>query len=287
MRDDTAMQVSGGSFPPCVAPPVLLPTVGMDRDARCRGRAISHRRMDGLGDDTRTRLTAPYNSSTSINPCITCPDDPCIIKDKKQMIKCNVTVCGIIGRDASMRTNKEGKSFLTFPLKVTVPGTGGQNMNIEVDVRKDGSQEETADYRNGSHVEVRGTMYLKRRGEKLYFNLFANEVCNASADDADGIKGELVFRGKVGQNIEEKKDKKEQPYTVFSAFSAKKVENGFEYQWVRFFCFGYEREEWLQAGVKVDAKGEMNLSAHNGKINLSCKVEELAQHVSDSSNHNQ
>ena len=85
MRDDTAMQVSGGSFPPCVAPPVLLPTVGMDRDARCRGRAISHRRMDGLGDDTRTRLTAPYNSSTSINPCITCPDDPCIIKDKKQM----------------------------------------------------------------------------------------------------------------------------------------------------------------------------------------------------------
>ena len=209
------------------------------------------------------------------------------LKTEKQMIKCNVTVCGVIGRDASMRTNKEGKSFLTFPLKVMVPGTGGQNMNIEVDVRKDGSQEETAGYRNGSHVEVRGTMYLKRRGEKLYFNLFANEVCNASADDADGIKGELVFRGKVGQNIEEKRDKKEQPYTVFSAFSAEKVDNSFEYQWVRFFCFGYEREEWLQAGVKVDAKGEMNLSAHNGKINLSCKVEELAQHVSDSSNHNQ
>lgn len=214
-------------------------------------------------------------------------DDPCIIKDRKQMIKCNVTVCGIISRDASMRTNKEGKAFLTFPLKVTVQGTGGQNMNIEVDVRKDGSQEETAGYRNGSHVEVKGTMYLKRRSEKLYFNLFANEVCNTSADDADGIKGELVFRGKVGQNIEEKKDKKEHPYTVFSAFSAEKVENGFEYQWVRFFCFGYEREEWLQAGVKVDAKGELNLSAHNGKINLSCKVEELTQHVSDSSNHNQ
>ena len=112
MRDDTAMQVSGGSFPPCVAPPVLLPAVGMDRDARCRGRAISHRRMDGLGDDTRTRLTALYNSSTSINPCITCPDDPCIIKDKKQMIKCNVTVCGVIGRDASVRKNKEEKEFL-------------------------------------------------------------------------------------------------------------------------------------------------------------------------------
>ncbi|MEF3368842.1 hypothetical protein ACIXJO_21515 [Bacteroides fragilis] len=52
MRDDTAMQMSGGSLHPCVARPVLLPAVGVDRDARCRGRAISHRRMDGLGDDT-------------------------------------------------------------------------------------------------------------------------------------------------------------------------------------------------------------------------------------------
>ena len=48
-----------------------------------------------------------------------------------------------------------------------------------------------------------------------------------------------------------------------------------------------KREAWLQPGVKVDAKGEMNLSAHNGKINLSCKVEELTQYVADSSNYNQ
>jgi hypothetical protein len=159
--------------------------------------------MDGLGDDTRTRLTALYNSSTSINPCITCPDDPCIIKDKKQMIKCNVTVCGVIGRDASVRKNKEEKEFLVFPLRVQIPATGGGH-TIEVDVRKEGCQEEAAGYRNGSRVEVRGTMYLKRRGDKLYFNLFADEICNAATDDADCVKGELVFRGKVGQNIEEK-----------------------------------------------------------------------------------
>ena len=83
------------------------------------------------------------------------------------------------------------------------------------------------------------------------------------------------------------RNKKDQPYTVFSAFSAEKVDDGFEYQWVRFFCFGKEREAWLQPGVKVDAKGEMNLSAHNGKINLSCKMEELTQYVADSSNYNQ
>lgn len=203
------------------------------------------------------------------------------------MIKCNVTVCGVIGRDASIRTNKEGKTFLVFPLRVMIPDTDGKTMPIEVDVSKDTAGEEVSNYRNGSRVEVSGTMYLKHRGDKLYFNLFTNEIRTATADVKDTVKGELVFRGKVGQHIEEKRDKKDQPYTVFSAFSAEKVDDGFEYQWVRFFCFGKEREAWLQPGVKVDAKGEMNLSAHNGKINLSCKMEELTQYVADSSNYNQ
>ena len=53
------------------------------------------------------------------------------------MIKCNVTVCGVIGRDASIRTNKEGKTFLVFPLRVMIPDTDGKTMPIEVDVSKD------------------------------------------------------------------------------------------------------------------------------------------------------
>ena len=202
------------------------------------------------------------------------------------MIKCNVTVCGVIGRDASVRKNKEEKEFLVFPLRVQIPATGGGH-TIEVDVRKEGCQEEAAGYRNGSRVEVRGTMYLKRRGDKLYFNLFADEICNAATNDADCVKGELVFRGKVGQNIEEKRDKKDQPYTVFSAFSAEKVDDGFEYQWVRFFCFDRQREEWLQPGVKVEAKGELTVSVHNGKPDISCRVEELMQYVPESDNSNQ
>ena len=113
-----------------------------------------------------------------------------------------------------------------------------------------------------------------RKGKRSWFSLFE-------------VKGELVFRGKVGQHIEEKRDKKDQPYTMFSAFSTEKVEDGFEYQWVRFFCFGKEREAWLQPGVRVDAKGEITLSAYNGKVNVSCKVEELVQYVADSSNSNQ
>ena len=203
------------------------------------------------------------------------------------MIKCNVTVCGVIGRDASTRTGKEDKKFLSFPLRVAIQGKDGQSGTVEISVSKDGNEDEAVGYRNGSRVEVTGTMYLKRRGDKLYFNLFADRIGTASLDDADSLKGEMSFRGKVGKNIEQRKDKNDKPYMVFSAFSTEKVDDGFEYQWVRFFCFGKERDAWLQPGIKVDAIGEMNLSAHNGKINLSCKVEELTQYVADSSNYNQ
>ena len=126
------------------------------------------------------------------------------------MIKCNVTVCGIINRDATTRTNKEGKPFFTFPLQIMVPATDGQGKPVEIDVSKDGGQEEASCYRKGSRVEIDGTMYLKHRGDRTYFNLFANEIRDVAADAANTLKGEMVFCGKVGKNIEEKKDKKDQ-----------------------------------------------------------------------------
>ena len=49
------------------------------------------------------------------------------------MIKCNITACGTIGRDASMRTTKEEKTFLTFPLRVVLQGKDGRNETVEID----------------------------------------------------------------------------------------------------------------------------------------------------------
>ena len=48
-----------------------------------------------------------------------------------------------------------------------------------------------------------------------------------------------------------------------------------------------QREEWLQAGVKVEVKGEMTRSVHNGKPDLSCRVEELSLYVPETDNSNQ
>lgn len=87
------------------------------------------------------------------------------------MIKCNVTVCGTIGRDAATRTGKEEKTFLSFPLRVAIQSKDGQSETVEIGVSRDGGPEEAAGYRSGSRIEATGTMYLKRRGERLYFNL--------------------------------------------------------------------------------------------------------------------
>lgn len=207
-------------------------------------------------------------------------------KKIQAMIKCNVTICGTICRDASVRTGKDGKEFVSFPLQVFVPGKDGNGGSLEISVSKDGGQDEANGFKYGSRAKIAGTLFLKRRGEKLYFNLSADSVSLSDVGNMDSFKGQMVFRGKTGQHIEERKDKSGKPYQMFSAFSAEKVNDGFEYQWVRFFCFGKEKEEWLQPGVKVDVKGEMSLSLYDGKPDISCRVEELSQYAPDAGNDN-
>lgn len=243
-------------------------------------------RTDSLQEDTRSRPGARFNGSTSIRHTVIREVAGVSLKDEKTMIKCNVTVCGTIGREAASRTGKEGKTFLSFPLRVAIQGKDGQSETVEIGVSRDGGQDEAAGYRKGSRIEATGTMYLKRRGERLYFNLFADRIVPAAADAADAIEGEMSFRGKAGKNIEERKDKNGKPYTVFSAFSAEKTEDGFEYQWVRFLCFDRGREEWLQPGARVEVKGAMSVAVHNGKPDLSCRAEELAPYVAEPDNAN-
>ena len=202
------------------------------------------------------------------------------------MIKCNVTVCGTISKAAVVRTNNENKAFTAFAVNCVIPARNGINKTVEISVAKDGEEYNRADYTVGKKVEISGVLTFKKRGDNLYFNMSASSVNLTVASNENFIKGEMLFRGKTGKNIEEKTDKKGRNFLQFSAFSAEKVNDGFEYQWVRFFCFGKEKEEWLQPGVKVDVKGEMSLSLYDGKPDISCRVEELSQYVPDAGNDN-
>jgi len=195
------------------------------------------------------------------------------------MIKCNVTVCGTVSKTASCRTNKEGKPFVSFAMNVVIPAKNGINKTIEVSVIKDGTLTEVGCCNVGSRIEVTGVLTPRKRGNAMYFNLSANSINGNPAEDKDSIKGEMEFRGKTGKNIEEKQDKNGMPFCQFSAFSAEKVQDGFEYIWVSFFLFDSKREAWLQPGVKANIKGTLSLSVFNDKLDFSCRVSEISEYV--------
>ena len=179
------------------------------------------------------------------------------------MIKCNVTVCGTISKAAVVRTNNENKAFTAFAVNCVIPARTV-----------------------GKRVEISGVLTFKKRGDNLYFNMSASSVNLTVASNEDSIKGEMHFRGKTGKNIEEKTDKKGKKFLQFSAFSAEKVNDGFEYLWVRFLGFDREREEWLQPQTGIEAKGELELSVYNDKLNIACKVSEMSEYVKQPYNSN-
>ena len=202
------------------------------------------------------------------------------------MIKCNVTVCGTISKAAVVRTNNENKAFTAFAVNCVIPARNGIDKTVEISVAKDGEEYNRADYTVGKRVEISGVLTFKKRGDNLYFNMSASSVNLTVASNEDSIKGEMHFRGKTGKNIEEKTDKKGRNFLQFSAFSAEKVNDGFEYLWVRFLGFDRERKEWLQPQTSIEAKGELELSVYNDRLNIACKVSEMSEYVKQPYNPN-
>lgn len=192
------------------------------------------------------------------------------------MIKCNVIVCGTINKAAVVRTNKEGDAFTTFALSVVIPVRDGTGKNVEMSVIHNGDwTNEAIHLAVGSRVEVTGVLTFRKRGEILYLNLNASSVNPDSSEKGDQINGDVSFRGTIGKIIELKKDKKGNDYLVFSAFSTEKVGEKFAFTWVRFIRFSSEREEWLQPKSNIEAKGELELSVYQEKVNIGCKLIDL------------
>ena len=195
------------------------------------------------------------------------------------MIKCNVTICGVVSKAATCRNDKDGKPIVVFAVNVVIPAKNGINKTIEVGVTKDGTLTDVPVIELGARIELAGTLTLKKRGDNLYFNLAVTGINAATLANEDSITGQMEFRGKTGKQIEEKKDKKGHPFIAFNAFSAEKVQDGFEYTWVRFIRFDHEREAWLQPSMKISAKGNLELSVYNDRLNITCRFEEISEYV--------
>ena len=203
------------------------------------------------------------------------------------MIKCNVTVCGTVSRQAQIRANKEGKQFISFGMKVVIPAKSGINKTIEISVAKDtDDQGEAVNYPVGSRIEVAGVLQFHKKGDVVYYNLSATGVNNFNAGSQDGITGNMEFRGTIGKQVDVKTDKKGNPYTLFSAYSSEKDGDAYTYTWVRFMQFGSAKEEWVQAKAGINAKGELQIGVFNDRIDLTCRLTELTQWVKSTNQSN-
>lgn len=195
------------------------------------------------------------------------------------MIKCNVTVCGSISRQAQVRTSKEGKSFVSMGINVVIPAKTGINKTVEISVAKDGnSAEEFSNCGIGSRIEVTGTLTFHKKGEVLYLNLAASGVNTFNAGDKDFIKGDLEFRGSLGSKIEGKNDKKGNPYLTFSAFSTEKNGDEFAFTWIRFMKFGESPKEWMKPKAGIEAKGELQMGVYNNQLDIACNLTEMKEY---------
>ena len=88
------------------------------------------------------------------------------------MIKCNLTVCGVITRAAELKEKKEsGEKFISFKIKYPVRDRNGESMDMEISVSMPGDKAQLSLYPVGRRVRVSGILHPKKRRAAMFFNL--------------------------------------------------------------------------------------------------------------------
>ena len=193
------------------------------------------------------------------------------------MIKVQATINGVISKSATVRTVGDGKMFIGFPVKLTVPGSRNNmpGKELTVSVSKDGDESELTAFAAGTRIEATGTLTFRKTGDNLYFNVHADTVNHSPESSKDAIDGTLEFKGTVGKGVDEKTDKKGGKYVSFSAYSTEKSGDALQFTWVRFIKFDYGKDAFLEPKAKIHATGKLTVSAYNGRIDLDCRLEEV------------
>ncbi len=193
------------------------------------------------------------------------------------MIKVQATINGVISKSATIRTAGDGKKFIGFPVKLTVPGSRNNmpGKELTVSVSKEGDESELPAFTAGTRVEAAGTLTFRKTGDNLYFNFHADTVNLSPESTKDAIEGTLEFKGTVGKGVDERTDKKGGKYVSFSAYSTEKSDDTLQFTWIRFIKFDYTKEAFLEPKAKIYATGKLTVSAYNGRIDLDCRLEDV------------
>lgn len=197
------------------------------------------------------------------------------------MIKCEVNVCAVITHNAAVK-EKDGKEFFVFSVKLPVKDRKGDVKDLEISVSNDGGKGKAALFTTGRRVSIKGTLSLRKKGDKLFWNLRSDgdvELTKTTAED--NIEGKMEFIGKIGKNgVSTKSDKNGKNFKTFSAFSTDKDGDKADFTWVSFMYFDpKENEDFLTANKYVHIKGTMQLGVYKEQVSLQCLASEISEYV--------
>jgi len=198
------------------------------------------------------------------------------------MIKCNVTkLCAAIDRQAQPKQGKDGHSFLSFGVLLSVTGRDGSSSGLPISVSVEGGKEQASAYYTGRRVQLSGLLSPRKKGDTIYFNLRADKVEFVRNSEEDAIEAEMHFLGKTAKDrpgkpaIDRRTDKKGDPYVTFAAYSSEKDGENCEFLWVRFLDFDPDGKDFVRAGTFVEVRGSLQLGLYNNKPDIGCLVSEI------------
>ena len=207
------------------------------------------------------------------------------------MIKAEVNLVGTVKRGATMREDKNKKSYLSFVMAVNVTDGNENSKDMEIHIMYyNAKKSDLPLYVENRRIVAQGTLDIHKKGEDYIFYLSAKKLSVKDVSDEDAIVGELQFRGRLKNDdiMEEKSDKNGNPYIVFSAFSAEKVGDKLVSTWVRFMRFpakgaGVEtiKPDWMRPKAHLTVTGDLQVYVYNNVFRFTCIVKGMEEYVKE------
>ena len=142
------------------------------------------------------------------------------------MIKCKVTLAGVVNKAATTHEGKDGKPFVSFGVNLPLGDKNGNCREFEVSVSADPAIATAGLLSIGKRVQVVGTLYFRKRDNTMYLNMYADSI-TIDVSEIDKLEGEMEFKGRTGnKSILLLSDKRKKQFQAFSAYSKEAAPDG-------------------------------------------------------------
>lgn len=193
------------------------------------------------------------------------------------MIKCNVTICGLINYSAIEKETKEGDKFLAFGVTIPIAGRDGTAAEMQINVTTPGDASTKAEYSTGRRVLINGTLMIRSTEAATYYNLRSNTLEFCSSTELDRVVGSMEFKGKIHDEIANRESKTGRKFQTFSGFSSDKDGEKRGFTWVHFLNPLPIKEDWLSKGKYVEISGDLSINAYKNNINIECRTNDIKE----------